>query len=296
MSQRGGASGVVRNGLACAAALVALGVAQAALANDVLAGHDLWATPPGGAVNDYGNTDPQVPGDVPPLPMGFFYPGSLPFTGVVEFVGNPPGTFLGQPTGAADTIVERQGNAALPDPPPQTDTIPIEIVELSLVSVSPITVTPGPTLWDVEVDLSGFAPSTGTMTIRHNDAFGGDYDAQLDVCPLLTFRETGPPFRVQIQDYCLDVNPAGQAIAVNGQPWSHTAQPLVSPLSGPNFFVIGQTNHSGPHPVADPIEEAIVQSTPALGLWGRVLLVLLVVTAAAVAMLRFSPGARIAAR
>ena len=130
------------------------GIAQAA---EVQPGFDLWRTPPGGAVEDFG-------GAVPPIPADFFFPGSAPFVGVVDFEGEPIPDFLGEPTGGADTIVARLGAPAA-DP---VDTIDIELVALSLRSVGPIIVGgPGPPLWDVLVTTSPAAPSMGEMTIEH---------------------------------------------------------------------------------------------------------------------------------
>ncbi len=270
----------------------ALLFAGAAGANDVAAGFDLWTTPPGGAVNDFGDVSPTAPGNVPPIPPDFFFPGSNPFTGVVDFVGVPIPTFMGQSSAPADTIVERQGTASLSGPFPSQDTVPIELVELSLQSIAPITVNPGGTLWDIEVLPSPINPSQGTMTIDHLNASGGAYDATLDVCPLLIFREINPPFRIAQQDYCSDVDPLGQQIQVFGQPWVHqVVPPKVSPLSGPGFFVIGQTNHSGPHPAADPIEQGLVP-VPSVGPWGLLLAAMLIGAGGVLAVRRYGPAGR----
>ncbi|MBI3660428.1 hypothetical protein HY230_08165, partial [Candidatus Acetothermia bacterium] len=122
------------------------------------------------------------------IPADFFAPGSKPFNSTVKFQGVPLSTFMGKDTGLADTIVQRDQAANLPTIP-SSDTIPIEIVALSLQSVEPIKVKVGTAtqLWDVKVELSHSQPSTGTMTITKRDLLGGTFDSQLVVQPLFTF-------------------------------------------------------------------------------------------------------------
>lgn len=164
-------------------------------------------------------------------------------------------TSSGSPRGGADTIVERLAPAADP-----VDTIDIEQVALSLRSVDPIVVTENggqnPGLWDVFVLTSPAAPSNGQMTIEHTGpGDGGIYSALIEVCPVFTFTEVGNPGNTRQFDLCLEGIPP-QQIAVTDQPWQHNAvQPLQSPLSGPNFFVVGPTHHTGPHPTSDPVEQ-----------------------------------------
>ncbi|MBI2171426.1 MAG: hypothetical protein HYU30_05330 [Chloroflexi bacterium] len=122
-----------------------------------------------------------------PIPADFFDPGSEPFQGVIQFLGEPLG-----PDSTADTIVARQDTAKTTGRPPVTVTIPIEIVALSLVSVNPITVT-YPDLhteqWDVKVTLSPtqIPQPTGQMTVTHLDRSGGTFSSTLPVVPLFTF-------------------------------------------------------------------------------------------------------------
>ena len=73
------------------------------------------------------------------------------------------------------------------DGPPET--IPIELVALSLVSCNPITVSEpsGPTPWTVDVSLSPTLQSTGQMTVTKTHANGGTFQSQLQVYPLFTF-------------------------------------------------------------------------------------------------------------
>ena len=133
------------------------------------AGYDLFAT------------DPAETHFAMQIPAGFFGPGSDPFEGVVNFAGVRLETFMGFPVGDADTIVQRMA----PANPAPSDTVPIEIVALSLRSVQPIYVTYPTTgeSWDVDVDLSSSMPSKGQMTIHQE----GTFDSQLQVVPRFTF-------------------------------------------------------------------------------------------------------------
>jgi len=241
-----------------------------AFGEDVTPGFDLWVTEPGGAVEHFGE-------EAPPIPADFFGPGSDPFIGEVIFTGDPIEVFMGQPTEPADTIVERTATATLPGPG-SSDSIPVQLVELSLVSTNPIMVTfkggQNPTEFDVRVDL-GAAPSNGTMTINQGTDRGGNYSAAINVCPLFTFTEVGNPTNAPTLDYCAQVDAGGRAISVTNQLWSYEAvTPLTSPLSGPNFFIRGTTQHDGPHPKADPIETAL--GIPATSEWGLTVLLLVI--------------------
>lgn len=123
------------------------------------------------------------------LPAGFFDPGSQPFQGEVTFHGVPLKTFEGKDTGDADTVVKRRAPANLEPPFPATDTVPIELVELSLQSTAPIVVTVGGATqtWDVTVEVSPSARSQGTMTVTKTSEKGGTFDSQLTVVPLFHF-------------------------------------------------------------------------------------------------------------
>ena len=125
------------------------------------------------------------------IPTSFFDPGSDPFSGIVNFRG---GALAADPTcsgdlGLCDVIVGRPGSTNTPTTP-STDTIPIEIVALSLVSGYPITVTYGgasPEQWEVRMKLSSAPSGLGTMTIHHLTPSGGTFDAQLPMRPLFEF-------------------------------------------------------------------------------------------------------------
>jgi predicted lipoprotein with Yx(FWY)xxD motif len=127
------------------------------------------------------------------IPADFFDPGSDPFTGTISFQGLP----IGGPLGTTDTIIQRMAPASVPAPYPSVDTVPIELVSLSLVSIAPITVTYfggfSPELWDVQLVKSNVAPSTGSATITKQHPNGGVFTTALTIQPRFEFRRIGPP-------------------------------------------------------------------------------------------------------
>ena len=131
---------------------------RTALSSPVNANLDYFATQPS-SYKDFSGT---------PIPPDFFAPGSDPFQGTVYFLGEPL-----SPVSNYDTVVERLESARFPHPFSSNDTIPIEIIALSLVSVNPITVTynggSNPELWRINVTLSQAPQTAGNMTITHID-------------------------------------------------------------------------------------------------------------------------------
>lgn len=165
--------------------------------------------------------------ELPPIPASFFYPGSDPFLGTVMLQG--VGIELGCDT---DTVVQRLQSASLPFDG-AVDTVPIQLVLLSLTSVNPIVVPPALSQWDVEVSLAP-APSMGNMTMTRLDDNGGTFTSQIQVQAILTFTEVGNPTNTQVM-------PAPPLFLVNSNPlpWTYVAQPVFPPIcggQGPNFF------------------------------------------------------------
>lgn len=147
------------------------------------AGDDYWLTGNGGATFSFGAS---------PIPAGFFSPGSDPFFGAVDFDGSPIVTSPAGELGKADTIVRRLSDT-LDLSPGGTDTIPIEIVALSLTSSTPITVTIGggsPSLWDVDVCINQPQPA-GSIDLTLVTLEGGSYDSSLPVVPVFLFTLVG---------------------------------------------------------------------------------------------------------
>lgn len=169
-----------------------------------------------------------------PIPADFFDPGSDPFVGRVEFQGDP--------APEPDTVVRRQEGMAL-DQPGDSAQIPIELVELNLVSCQPITVTTGgqPEQWDVRVTLSPnpLPPgNTGQADVHKDTPDGGRFDSSFLAQPLFIFTRVDPPNDQRFLD--LPLVPGFQPLQFDGRlggaPWSHEV--LVSnsvPCPAPNF-------------------------------------------------------------
>ena len=155
-----------------------------ATAQVVPAGDDGWMT-----VRKRGTTGTTVDLSSTPIPADFFYPGSDPYAGEfalkgLELDSNMPGALAG-----VDTIVRRL-LPTIPLLPGMSDSVPIEIVALSLVSCEPITIT-GTGLdeeWMVHSSLSSLVPQLpGSIRITRTHPDGGFFDSDLPVIPKLTF-------------------------------------------------------------------------------------------------------------
>lgn len=159
----------------------------------IIAGLDLLETDPALTQFDFGAGNP--------IPADFFDPGSDPFTGIIQLDGGqvPPGPCPDDDLNGIDTIVQRMNDAVFAGIPSTAPPVQIEIIELSLVSSQPITVTynggQNPELWDVEVRLSDVAPQPpGQMIITRTHANGGTFDTDLPVLPKFVFTR-GPDVR-----------------------------------------------------------------------------------------------------
>jgi hypothetical protein len=129
-----------------------------------------------------------------PIPAGFFDPGSLPFEGRIEFDGKP----INQDAyGDADTEILRAADPITPaDPVGSVVSVDIQIVELSLISIHPMTVRysgSAAELWDVSVGLSAIPQPFGGLTATKTHANGGTFNSVLPVMPRFVFtrREDG---------------------------------------------------------------------------------------------------------
>jgi hypothetical protein len=168
-----------------------------------------------------------------PIPAGFFDPGSEPFDGVIRLRGE---------TGGSDTVVRRMAPMVL-DLPGQTAQVPIELVQLNLVSCAPITVTVGSqvTQWNVSVDLSPNPAPPGQMIVRKTHPNGGTFESSFAVRPVFTFTRVTSPFDVRV----LDPNVVEPLRSIEGpSPWVHSVPPGTLPtICGVNFIpgVAGST-------------------------------------------------------
>lgn len=201
------------------------GISSVAQAVVILPGYDLFVTQPGSL------PDNDTWADTPaPLPPGFFgshlgMPSDPIPSGTRLFLGGlatgpegnapTPNFQICEPGGqfdeeallakhgvgdhrqngglsAVDTIVERLAPANLPAVG-SSDTIPIQLVSLSLQSVAPITVTygGGASMQTFDVFVTEDAvQSVGTMTLTRDSLVGGYFDALLPVSAILHFENT----------------------------------------------------------------------------------------------------------
>ena len=135
------------------------------------AGNDEFETPDNGETfHDFGGS---------PVPANFFGTGSLAYSGLVALKGVPLG-----PGSNVDTVIQRHQAIDFAG-----DSTPLTMTGLSLASSSPITVTYSNNTtesWNVQVGLSDYKASTGTMTV-HSSTF----DSSLKVWPKFTFTRVG---------------------------------------------------------------------------------------------------------
>lgn len=152
------------------------GLPSSALASPIRGGLDYFRTFPS-------SRHSFMPNDIP---GGFFDEGSAPFIGTVILTGVPLDP---AETENASIVVSRLDTARFAHPFPSSDTVPIEIVALSLRSTSAITVTyiDRTESWDVTVALTPGTQPVGSMTIIHADNGGGTWNATLPVLARYTF-------------------------------------------------------------------------------------------------------------
>jgi len=157
-----------------------------------------------------------------------------PPLGTVYFKGGPPCA------GTADTVVERKAEAVV-SPGGTAAPIPIQIVCLSLQSISPVSI--GGTSYNVfvKLDPAHLADDTGTMTISENtDVIGGTFTSRLnvyfeaDLVPV----SSGPSFPVH-----------GHEIFTNpGAPWARGYPRTTFLVTGPvGDQAANRHTHLGPN-------------------------------------------------
>lgn len=149
----------------------------------LMAGKDMYTVP--SAILSIGE-------DVPLIPEEFFGPGSDPFTGNISLKG---ANSQGSTEAEQDVVVQRLNDLETPEPFPTSGTVDIQMVELSLRSVQPITVqTPdGPTMWDVQVQLAATAPQNGVASILRQDLNGGTFTMDMVLFPVFVFTNIENP-------------------------------------------------------------------------------------------------------
>ncbi len=205
----------------CLVVTLLLGIPSLVVGQDVVpAGSDFFETEP---INTQFNFAQEFT-----IPGGFFDPSCQPFTGAVSFQGAPIGV------GTTDTVVQRQADASVPPPYPSTATVPIELVQLSLVSTQPITVVCGSQsqIWDVKVNVSSAKPSTGSITITKENPDGGTFSSTLLVLPVFTFTRHIDLMQRILDVGALDLPPESKmkiTLVSMGSSWVHNCPPIVLP-------------------------------------------------------------------
>ncbi len=130
--------------------------------------------------------------DLPFIPDGFFGPGSEPFFGNISLKGqnSDGGQFPRE-----DLNINRTGDLPLSASLPSTGEVPIEIVQLSLSSTTPIIVQTGadPSFWDVELHLVPSWPQQGNLMANKQNLNGGDFFMDFVLMPELIFTEVENP-------------------------------------------------------------------------------------------------------
>lgn len=167
-------------------------------------GDDCWYTQFGAARADFVDD---------PIPADFFEPGSDPFDGVIALAGE---------TEFIDTVLERLGEMCFEPPDPSTAEVPIQLVELNLVSTEPITVMimGEPVLWDVLVDLSAYPVDPGVLSATKTHENGGTFTAEFFAQLIYTFIRVDPPHDVCIWDTGMLGIPPLLMQTVGESPWS----------------------------------------------------------------------------
>lgn len=150
--------------------------------------------------------DPELPSTwvfgctAPPLPGGFFGPGSDPWSGSIACVGDPFDPKGVAPT--ADLVVRHEKIEWIPNPEkrygpaeiPRKFTLRCEMVELSERGIEPITVTydggQRPEKWDVHIGLAKDHPGGGLIQITHINPDGNGGLADIEIAVKVAFKFT----------------------------------------------------------------------------------------------------------
>ena len=215
----------------------------------MLPGADLFQTIPPSFL-DFSNNS---------IPADFFGPGSEPFNGIINLKGSPTDPLNFEDTG---TIVQRLDTANLPEIP-SSDTIPIEIISLSLVSVEPITVrynyynNSNLELWDVQIILSPFLNSEGRMTITKEHADGGTFNSEFLVQPIFIFTKIDD----RTEKILEDVRPF--QLQTSNVPWNYECPSLLRIDGFTSNFCAGFSDEAEIIPAIGLGAELYITPTPA---------------------------------
>jgi hypothetical protein len=165
-----------------------------------------------------------------PVPAAFFGPGSEPFEGVVR---------LGGAGGSFDTKIRRVQDLEL-GPPPTSDSTPIELAALQLVSCEPVAVHYADSStrdWHVSVRPSATAPPQGSMLAQRTHDNGGVFSATLPVQLRFTFTAVDEPDEARIFDTAAAGIPPVELGTLGSGDWVYGLAPGVAlDCSAPGFI------------------------------------------------------------
>lgn len=203
------------------------------------------------------------------IPADFFTPGSLPIFIDLPLLGLPLEVAGPFEIGSTNMVIERLGTMELEVG--QTAPVPIQMVELDLVGVDPITVVTGngDLLWDVQVRLSDQPLAPGTLTATREHENGGIYTADFLVKPVFIFTNPNNGDVLTLEGNTELLQGAGD--------WFMNGHDLLTPFHVPPFFLGGFSSPTMqldfapalplPHPPAIIQPGALID--PAVGQLGR---------------------------
>lgn len=181
-------------------------------------------------------------------------PGTA-FAGV-DFVGVPLGTFDfgGGPvaTGLTDTIMQRLAPAAGP-----SQSIPVEIVALQLVSATPVDFGLGLGFYFITLQSARGGPaSSGQRTIDFGPEGSphGTFSSFFDVFFDIRLGALDGP--IALSDSLI--------VTADGVPWSHEPPPGAVQIPGVNTFLNGQDREADFFPIGTFVETTLTGATHAL--------------------------------
>ena len=148
----------------------------------IVSGIDEWCAT--GARVVFGNN-----GDLPKIPDDFFFPGSEPFEGAVQFHGLAS---EGGQLPFSDVTIMRLDDVYFSQPYPSTGQVNLQIVSLSLKSKEPVFIPPE-SFFDVFCEIQLDNEQFGMNAITKESQFGGTFNKELMFYPQITFVQVDNP-------------------------------------------------------------------------------------------------------
>jgi hypothetical protein len=222
-----------------------------------------------------------------PIAADFFGPGSDPFDGGIpgDQTSLDPTPDCPGASGPISMLIKRLDTALLPTIG-SSDVIDVEIIALSLVSSTPITVTYNgglnPELWNVTITPSPLNINPGTMTVRFEIPSGGTFDSEILVKPHFAFERVSDG-EIRVFD---GAGTYDDLISVSNVPWVYGDPSLTCSPCASNFI----PGHDGLNKVEytysgvmsqHTVRSACLAPIPTLSQWGQLaaLTILLIVGA-----------------